>query len=316
MNIFDVIGGNQKLKEPHVSSVLAWLLDPHQTHGCDTIFLRRLLNMLDPEGHEFDKYLGSDGEMVAKGQAAKASIEVFLEYPVTTKQGDLRYIDIVMMFSDESNKHAVIVENKILSSSAKADQLVEQVEGLKILHENDEPTTISCIYLTPEKNKATIEAFENLDACNDVHLKAHVEWNNTTGNSVRDILIACLEDEAKGLMNPMAYETRFIVKSFVQFISNGFSLPSAYVQEGGKYSEGSIQGLEKLYQAKPAYIGFTGGKKALQLCELEKLISRVFKYNSSLEGKKLIKSNWIKVDDFFEIVESKGWMYNASTPDE
>jgi len=310
MNIFDVVAGNKKLNEEHVSSVLAWLLDPRQTHGCGTVFLRRFLKLLDEDTTKFEKHLGAEGQMVAKGQQSKNSIEVLLEYSVVTASNESRYIDIVIFLRNENQTHVIIVENKILSASAKKTQPTEQVEGLKLDPELPENAIISYIYLTPEITTLTQEAFASLDHVNDVCFKKHLEWQNKTKNSIRDLLITSLEDESKGLMNPMAYETRFVIKSFIQFISNDFTPPSIRKETGGKCSDGTIKGLDATldYCLKhKVYIGFTGGKKSLQQYPLEKLRSRPFKYNASLEEKNLIKRNWIKGDDFFEIIQGMGW---------
>ncbi|MDQ7057215.1 MAG: hypothetical protein Q9N62_01610 [Ghiorsea sp.] len=68
----------------------------------------------------------------------------------------------------------------------------------------------------------------------------------------------------------MSYETKFVLKSFIQFISNDFKLPS--FKNKASFSVLNIDGLEKgLCKLKLAhqnssgfYIGFSGGVKALR----------------------------------------------------
>lgn len=311
MNIFEVIGANKKLNEPHVSSVLAWLLDPRQTHGCDTIFLRRFLQLLDSDKSVFSNFLGVDGQMVTKGQQRNRRVDVFLEYPVSTNDGRQRYIDIVIFLSDESNNHVIAIENKIISSSAQNDQLIEQVEGLN-LDKDLASAKKSYIYLTPKITDSTRSSFDRLKEIDSLEYKKHIEWSNESENSIKEIFVSCLEDEAKGLMNPMAYETRFILKSFVQFISNNFTLPSLEKSKGGKYADGIIKGLDDIYyfikkHQGAIFIGFEGGPKALEVAELSKLINRRYKYNESLSGKSVQKNNWIEGNEFIDIVSSKEW---------
>ena len=94
MNLFDVISGNRKLQEEHVTAVLAWLLDPGQSHGCGSLFLKRLLAEIDAA--QFDVYLDGIRDTVDLRQQGATTAHVLMEHAVTTRTGKKRQIDIVI----------------------------------------------------------------------------------------------------------------------------------------------------------------------------------------------------------------------------
>lgn len=309
MNLFDIISGNRKLQEEHVTAVLAWLLDPGQSHGCSTLFLKNLLSLLHES--EFEQYLS-----VASGvdiyTKSDSSIHVLMEQKVKTPSGQDRRIDIVISLKcADKPTHIVAIENKIDSSSIKEKQPLEQYEGLK--KESDEDTIISYIYLTPDINDSAKKAYATLP---EDLLKIHLPWSSKNEESFIGILTSCLENEAKGLNDPLSYETKFILKSFVRFVHNGFKTQvvkkirtsSEYVQN----FEGKLTGLEELQgfvkKDPNIFIGFIGGTIKLREASVEYLITRTYKYNHSLDAPGITKRNWIPANDFFDIVHNLGWI--------
>ena len=133
MNLFDVLSaGKRDLNEENVSSFFAWILDPKQTHGCGSLFLSRLLNVIDQNnGSEWEAKLDS------------LSVDVMVEEEVITANSSRRYVDIVLLISPSSehdeqaissiNGHSLVfaIENKIRDGACKEYQLSEQLEGLR-----------------------------------------------------------------------------------------------------------------------------------------------------------------------------------------
>ena len=89
MNLFDILSAGKKdLNEENVSSFLAWILDPKQSHGCGLLFLTRLLCTVDK-----DKYQ----QLLSKIQ--NITVDVLLEDRVETDRGSERSVDIVIIMS-------------------------------------------------------------------------------------------------------------------------------------------------------------------------------------------------------------------------
>jgi len=301
MNIFDVIGGNKGLQEDHVTAVLGWLLDSSQSHGCGALFLEKFFKLVGLD--DYIKYLNDDVP-VTKGKPSNISVETVIEFPVSAGVGD-RFIDIVILIVADNETKVVTIENKIRNSSVKQKQLAEQLDGLKAM---DKVKAISMVYLTPEATNSTKGCFDNLQD-KDLHLKKHIEWER----DIKHLLVSCLEDESKGYISPMSYETRFVLKSLVQFISNDFKLPAKKQSTTLKVLgiDGLAKGLEELKSKydegnSELYIGFMGGLKALEASSTDYLESRRYKYLFSLEGGKYKERNWIKAKDFFNTLSKKG----------
>ena len=110
----------------------------------------------------------------------------------------------------------------------------------------------------------------------------------------------------------LSYETRFIVKSFVRFIQNGFTTPSLQkARRSGaslKYYEGKVRGLGELHELIKAegeiLVGFTGGTCRLRETSRAELQNRDFKWNRSLDAPGINKRNWIPAGEFQMIVNS------------
>lgn len=94
------------------SNVLAWLLDPEESHGLSDVVLRRVLSNI---------LLLSD-KNIARISAAKAELLDFSDIEVLR---EWRNIDILVV--DRANKIVLLFENKIYSSESK-DQLSKYLQ--------------------------------------------------------------------------------------------------------------------------------------------------------------------------------------------
>lgn len=226
MNIFKILGnGHGKINENNVSAFLGYLLDPNADHSLGHTFLERFLESIITNGENFNVYKH--------------------EYKVFFEQGKNDIVDIVIVcFSDYeevSNKRSqmlnfvsanrkikkiFLIENKINSDSFTKGQLEEQFNStIKEFKSNKfdiEEVDIYSIYTTPDDDKYDNE-FNSLVVN---HNKAHVYWsnkdNNKGGFSIRSILEDLLKNENEAKMETINTYTKDTIKSFIQFIDNGF----------------------------------------------------------------------------------------------
>ncbi len=275
MNLFDILSaGKRGLNEENVSSFLAWILDPKQSHGCGSLFLNRLLSAVDEEKYQ---------PWISKLQ--HISVDVLVEEEVVTKNGKRRYVDIVIVMSiagensdcDTANKTESIIfaiENKIRENACDKFQLSEEYEGLKEYYKEAD---ISFLYLTPIKSARFDEAFSLLP---DDLTKFYLTWTNSINEpnhlTVVSILRNILQDDLDAKINPLSSELKFVLKSFIVFAENGFrshtNKTPVYMRRSRYYKDIAfgVEGVQELIEQQRSgkisniYIGFVGGITALE----------------------------------------------------
>jgi len=298
MNLFDILSaGKRDLNEENVSSFLAWILDPKQSHGCGSLFLNRLLNIVDK-----DKYQPWLSKIL--------NVDVLLEEEVETNSGSKRFIDIVIIISCTDKKSIIFaIENKIREGVYDKLQLKEEYEGLI---KNYGDADISLLYLTPNKSVTLLP--------NDFKIYS-LNWsdfsNETNYSTIVGMFRNILKDDSVAKINPLSNELKFVLKSFIVFAEKGFraynNKTQASVKRGNKYFKDSVLGIDGVRELLKQnesdkngniYIGFVGGINALKKINIEQLVSRPFKWDDNLENK--IKTNWIPIEQFIETIESAG----------
>lgn len=314
MNLFDVLSaGKRDLNEENVSSFLAWILNPSQTHGCGCLFLVRLLSAID------NKPRKAWEEIILN-----SSVDVLVEEEVSISDEIRRYIDVVVVISTCSQgasaqaglneKSTVLaIENKIRDGACRDNQLIEQCEGLS---KNYCHSDLFFLYLTPNKKANFKNEFSKLP---DSITRHHLTWTKQepcNGSiSFVDICREVINDDLHARINPLSNELKFIIKSFVMFAENRFrSIPSKVAhtkRSGNQYFKGTVSGLGGVKQllnemfGEPGedqiYIGFMGGINSLEKETFDRLENRNYKWDDSLVGKQ--KSNWISIEKFVEIAE-------------
>ena len=295
MNLFDILSaGKRDLNEENVSSFLAWILDPKQSHGCGSLFLNRLLNIVDK-----DKYQPWLSKIL--------NVDVLLEEEVETNSGSKRFIDIVIIISCTDKKSIIFaIENKIREGVYDKLQLKEEYEGLI---KNYGDADISLLYLTPNKSVTLLP--------NDFKIYS-LNWsdfsNETKYSTIVGMFCNILKDDSVAKINPLSNELKFVLKSFIVFAEKGFraynNKTQASVKRGNKYFKDSVLGIDGVRELLKQneidkngniYIGFVGGINALKKINIEQLVIRPFKWDDNLENK--IKSNWIPIEQFIEIID-------------
>lgn len=311
MNLLDILSaGKRDLNEENVSSFMAWLLDPGQSHGCGVLFLKHLLNTIDKEKFEF--FTENIFNTVSYRQLNPIKVDVMVEETVETSAGKRRDIDIVIILSKGDIFHVLGIENKIRKSACDHNQLKDEYEGLASSYPDAE---ISFLYLTPGKSNRFKDAFRLLP---EKITSLHLSWTKTASVldevTFTDILRNILRDDTEAKIDPLSQEVRFVLKSFILFAENGFrsqTYKEASTSVSGsrtKYFKGvvaGLEGIETLSEQKEVFIGYIGGINELQKADLSQLENRPFKWDDNLDGKKA--SNWIEKDEFVGIVKKKGW---------
>lgn len=210
MNIFKILSSyDGSIKEPNISSFLAYLLDLNEDHGLAESLLKSVIQefeeLKDLDLNQFD-YIDINPEH-----------SVF----IGKKRRD---IDILIEFYKDKNsepQYALCIENKITDSSIQKDnQLQEELEGLQEEYKsNDRKTTIYFCFLTLEETDKSKKEFESFKY--DEKKKKHLYWKG--GNeSIQGKIIKILEDERIGEIDPISEESKFLIKSFLTFIRTNF----------------------------------------------------------------------------------------------
>lgn len=257
MNIFKILSsGDQKLKEPAVTSFLAFLLDPNESHGLKTILLEYFLKPIieNPENAETykDFYIKTkDGSHRMKSNLIydftfNIDTEVstyfkknsVIEEEISDKYKKSRNdIDIVITISKYDsdgkllNKHAFLIENKLNDGAiGKNDnQLISQRNSFTDEYnsfDNVEFTSIGTIFLTPDTStseKYFKEFKESIEKNMNVNIPFyHHFWRTNEKNGIYFFLNDILSKESVGLIEPLQDYTKHTIKAFMNFIETGF----------------------------------------------------------------------------------------------
>lgn len=235
MNLFRVIAsGKHSFREEFVSAFFAYLLSPNMDHGLGVSFLATLVRRIgrqcqDEElqqlAMEFGNGLRTDLFSDESGQ-----VDIDLEFRYELPGGASGFIDIITRYKD----CYFIIENKILSSSKSKGQLRDQYIGARsrLLGQHGPDFRIVQIYLVPAL--PGIDGWESSQAFQD---EQHDEYQgrdfgvllywqppkDTNDLSVVSILQDLLAREARGMISPLAYDTRQTLKSFIDFCLGEFS---------------------------------------------------------------------------------------------
>ncbi len=232
MNLFDILSaGRRCLSEENISSIMAWLIDPNQTHGCGYLFLKKILEKIDK--NKFNGWFDDFSNLVAYRTGNKINISVVLEHPVEDiESGRTRDIDIVIWLTKgETNECDIIcIENKIKDGTIEEKQLIEEYTYLKNSQKNK--SNISFLFITPEKSEKANTAFKKLPKNIS---KFHMAWGQES-SSFAQLIRDVLSEDRDARIPPLSSELKFILKSLIQFAENNFS---SRIKSGNKELLGS-----------------------------------------------------------------------------
>ena len=322
MNIFKVLAsGRKSFQEETASAIIAWFMNPEMEHGLGYLFLSKLLKeiSIDAGNHHELKQLAT--ELVPKLRADESAIDVRCNLEFNVGKA---FIDIVFEIKD----WILAIENKIYSKSATEGQLAAQYEGLKKIAENDDDQRIPkdhkicMVYLVPFDNSGAEDAVlddvaENIFnglSCKDPDIKAIVTWqsNGILKPSIAAIIGQILEEESRGIIDPISEYTRHTLKALNSFISNRFK---GYEFNRGKQASGLNKATEHRYSVNElkgmqgGFVGVKGGVSGLLKMKPEKIQSSRFQYSSQDMSH---ESNWIDLKAFNQLIE---WHLDGKKPE-
>lgn len=233
MNIFRTIAsGKHSFREEFVSAFLAYLLSHKMDHGLGFTFLSRLLNHIATRNQanqlkELAAHFKSRlWENIFDDNGNQPVVELEFKYPGG-------FIDIVI----KCENWFIMIENKIVQSSKKANQLKEQYKGMQeVLRDKGflDECRILIIYLVPASQSGGDWAispsfYEELDKVKlrDGDHKALVSWQPTTCEeidtvSVVSIIREIMKHESEGMVAPISTEVRHALLSLIDFAMGEF----------------------------------------------------------------------------------------------
>jgi hypothetical protein len=311
MNIFKVLAsGKKSFQEETASAILAWFMNPTMEHGLGYSLLSKFIDELsvssdNPELSELAKKLTPR----LRGEyESQLKLWFNLEYNV-----DDAFIDIIMGIDD----WIIAIENKIYAKSVSKGQLTREYEGLK---RKNPDTKIGMVYLVPiEENSEvhdgkTEKEFGELSV-RDYDFKIVATWQkNNIGNvpSVSKIIRGILDDESRGMIDPVSEYTRHTLKALIYFISNNFS---GYDYENDNQSSGMNPlteerlPIDRLMQKNSGYVGVKGGIRGLLKMDDAGIKTHKFQYTSQDMS---LKPFWLEASVFNKIIS---WMLDKKKSD-
>ncbi len=213
MNIFKILArGDGSLKEPNISSLIGYLLDPNEDHGLKDKFLKILWKFIH----------GKKNEPFPKGK-----VDVKLEPPMHTDDKK-NFCDIKITFTDiasSSNGYTypstvIFIENKI-RQSLTPDQIRNQIKGIDSYLSSylKNSKNNSLIFLTPvgDKYEEASKDVNEEDPGVLINNFRHLFWNNKENSNGNDF-IGLLKSLGE-IKNP---ETNHLISNFKEFILNDF----------------------------------------------------------------------------------------------
>ena len=306
MNIFKVLAsGKKSFQEETASAVLAWFMNPMMEHGLGYSFLSKFIDELSvsTSRNEISDLAKKLTPRLRSEYEAQIKLFCNLEYNV-----GMAFIDIVFGIDE----WLLAIENKIYLKSVSDGQLSTQYKGLKKKNPNSK---IGMIYIVPiEEESEMLEAkseeiFKELSVEED-DFKVIMTWQkNRIGNvpSISEIISKILDDETRGIIDPVSEYTRHTLKALNSFISNNFtgydyerSTPSSGVNP---LTEEQLS-INKLTDKNMGFVGVRGGIRGLLRMEKTKIKNHKFQYTSQDMSN---YPQWIEINTFSGIIN---WIFN------
>ena len=212
MNIFTALSprADSQLREPNLSAILAYFLNPAQDHGFGSVFL-----------NEFLELVGIPKEM--RNQFAFAKTDISTEKRHKGPQGEVA-LDIIieLVNSKDDSSHLIVVENKIRPGAANLTQLKRYYNVVAKNYEEPE-NQITMVFLTPKLNSKNLDdEYKNLELplVSKNKKDDNKTWLYWTGAKsiqtiIRDNL---LKKEANGEISPINEYAKHTLKAFVMHL--------------------------------------------------------------------------------------------------
>lgn len=215
MNIFKILSSyDGSIKEPNISSFLAYLLDLNEDHGLSDLLLKSIII-------DFKNQNSAFFDRIKTSNLNQYDITINPEYSVFLNN-KRRDIDIVIEIYNENKEeplYSLCIENKITDNSIQKNdtQLKDELEGIKKEYkENGWKTEIYFVFVTLEDSKKSNEEFNSFN----YDKKLHLYWKGKT--SIQEKILNILDLERIGEIDPISEDFKFLIKSFLSFIKTDF----------------------------------------------------------------------------------------------
>ena len=216
MNIFKVLASGKKtFPEELASAILAWFMHPMMEHGLGYSFLSKFVDELSKATNNKDISSGLAGlaERLTPRLRTESENQLKLWSDLEYNVGKA-FIDIVIGVDD----WLLAIENKIYRQSVSTGQILREYTGLR---KKKPDHKIGMVYLVPIKEESdlldakTEKVFQELSVRKN-DFKAVVTWQKNKIDhvpSISKIIVHILEDESKGIIDPMSEYTRHTLKA-------------------------------------------------------------------------------------------------------
>jgi len=269
MNIFKILSSyDGSIKEPNISSFLAYLLDLNEDHGLSDLLLKSIIQ-------DF-KNINTDFFSKIRNDLNQYEIKINPEYSVFL-DNKRRDIDVAIEIYNETLEeplYSLCIENKITDNSIqKRSQLKEELEGLRNEYkENGWNTEIYFCFLTLEDSRKSNSEFEEFK----YDKKLHLYWKGT--QSIQQKILNILELERIGEIDPISEDFKFLLKSFLSFIKTDFR---SSVEEKSEKQERKSYGKTVMEYFRE-FANSMEKDKDYKITEIKKMISSMIKKESGL----------------------------------
>jgi len=250
VNIFKALSeGNGKISETNITSFLNYLLD--STNELNNSFFILFGKLIDEnlQSTLIEDELKLDNtsirnQIITFSESYVVSCEP--EYAILSNNGSKVIPDILLKVSNKQSNEDVlycIIENKIKKGAISKNQIGKQFRFFTESEEFTENIPIVSVYITPDEIVFESEFRKGKEENpNTVWLK----WVNFTkqNNSIESVLKKLIKQEQNAEIQPIDLNTKFIIKSFIDYISSEFRKKSS------GYKNFSYKGFDVVSTAK------------------------------------------------------------------
>lgn len=222
MNIFQALSqGDGSISETNVTSFLSFLLNNKFEFSASLFLLFIELVSENLESNLFNTVLSIKGNSYRQkinDFKSKYNFSSIPEYKIRGEEKSLD-IDILISISDKRNENDLcylLIENKVKRASYKKNQCLDQFNLFKEDEDFQENVPLISILISPN-----IQIFNNMvEAIKPINRNAvWLKWYSEEEKSVINIFKKLLILENNAEVSPIESGTKYIIKSFIEFMS-------------------------------------------------------------------------------------------------
>lgn len=278
MNIFNALSqGDGSISETNITSFLSYVFNENVSFGAPLLIL--FLDLVNENLNSIDL----KDILEIRGESIRERISYFgrhYSFSAIAEQklykGDKHVkLDNLLTVSKKSNDQVVcyfLIENKIKKTAFDKEQLSKQYEFFLSNDSSVENLPIISILISPNHTKFS-EMYEEGKRLNSKTI--WLKWLEDERGGVVEIFKELIQLEQDCELSPIEDQTKYILKSFIDFLSILFAKNS----KSGTYSYG-VDGFGVIDQAE-----FKSGGKAFSLRRFSNQSIRIFdSYDDEIKG--------------------------------